>query len=99
MTTTTRIGFVRRAVSYTHLIKFNMVLERGKIDIDTSSHGMMEIADDRQAVVPDVLVSNFVFGKCRGFAYESIRSFIDQLYTCLLYTSVEIGNPDSPPEI
>ena len=62
-------------------IKFNMVLERGKIDIDTSSHGMMEIADDRQAVVPDVLVSNFVFGKCRGFAYESIRSFIDQLYT------------------
>lgn len=62
-------------------IKFNMVLERGKVDINNTSHGMIEISDDERTVVPDVLVSNFVFGQCRGFAYESIRSFIDRLYT------------------
>lgn len=30
-------------------------------------------------VTEDILVKNFVFGRCRGFAFESIRSFIDQL--------------------
>ena len=30
---------------------------------------------------PDVLVNHFVHGKARGFAYESIRHFIDNLVT------------------
>jgi hypothetical protein len=62
-------------------MKFNMVLEHGKIDIDTTSHGMISIADDERTIVPDVIVSNFVFDRCNGLAYESIRSFIDKLYT------------------
>lgn len=62
-------------------MKFSMVLEHGKVDIDTTSHGMISIADDEKTIVPDVIVSNFVFDRCNGLAYESIRSFIDKLYT------------------
>jgi len=62
-------------------IKFNMVLERGKIDIDASSHNMIQISTDEKTIVPDVLVTNHIFEKCKGFAYESIRSFIDKLWT------------------
>jgi Predicted dehydrogenases and related proteins len=62
-------------------IKFNMVLEHGKIDIDASSHNMIQISTDEKTFVPDVLVSNFIFDRCKGFAYESIRSFIDKLWT------------------
>lgn len=62
-------------------MKFNMILERGKVDVDTSSHNMLEFSDDEKTIVPDVLVQNFVFGQCKGFAYESIRSFVDCLAT------------------
>lgn len=61
-------------------IKFNMVLEHGKIDIDASSHNLIQISTDEKTYVPDVLVKNFIFDSCKGFAYESIRSFIDKLW-------------------
>ena len=36
-------------------------------------------ADQEKIMVPDILVSNFVFGKCKGLSYESIRDFIDRM--------------------
>lgn len=61
-------------------IKFNILCERGKIDIDASSHNLIQMVTDEKVTTPDILVSNEVFSKCKGFAYESIRSFIDKLY-------------------
>jgi predicted dehydrogenase len=60
-------------------IKFSILCEKGKIDIDASSHNMIQMTTDEKVTTPDILVRNNVFSKCRGFAYESIRSFIDQL--------------------
>ena len=59
--------------------KFNLLCEEGKFDVDASSHHVLQVTDTERMVTQDILVKNFVFGKCKGFAYESIRSFIDQL--------------------
>ena len=56
-----------------------VLLEAGKIDIDTSSHNMIQISTEEKTLTPDVIVKNRVFGRCKGFAYESIRSFADHL--------------------
>ena len=29
--------------------------------------------------MPDILVSNMVFDRCKGLSYESIRDFVDRL--------------------
>ena len=60
-------------------IKFSITGDRGMIAIDASSHNMIQQFSDTKASVPDVLVRNTVHGKVKGFAYESIRSFIDKL--------------------
>lgn len=60
-------------------IKFNIVCEKGKIDIDASSHNLIQLTTDTTVTTPDILVRNHVFDKCKGFAYESIRSFVDKL--------------------
>jgi len=62
-------------------IKFTILCEKGKIDIDASSHNLIQMTTDEKVTTPDVLVRNYVFSQCRGFAYESIRSFIDKLYS------------------
>jgi hypothetical protein len=49
------------------------------ISIDTSHHNLIQKFTDEAASVPDVLVRNTVHGYVKGFAYESIRSFIDKL--------------------
>jgi predicted dehydrogenase len=59
--------------------KFNLLCEDGKFDVDASSHGLLQVTDSERMITQDVLVQNFVFGKCKGFAYESIRSYIDKL--------------------
>lgn len=59
--------------------KFNLLCENGKFDVDASSHNLLQVTDAERMITEDVLVKNMVFDKCRGFAYESIRSFIDQL--------------------
>jgi len=56
-----------------------MVLEKGKFDIDASSHNLLQLTTEKTFYTPDMLVKNSVFGRCTGFAYESIRSFVDQL--------------------
>lgn len=60
-------------------MKCTVLCEKGKIDIDTSSHNMIQISTEEKTVTPDVIVTNQVFGRCKGFAYESIRSFADRL--------------------
>ncbi|MEF9974897.1 MAG: Gfo/Idh/MocA family oxidoreductase [Clostridia bacterium] len=59
--------------------KFNLLCTEGKFDVDASGHTLLQVADAHRVVTADVLVKNRVFEKCRGFAYESIRSFIDKL--------------------
>jgi len=59
--------------------KFNLLCENGKFDVDASSHNLLQVTDAERMITEDILVKNLVFGKCRGFAYESIRSFVDRL--------------------
>ncbi len=60
--------------------KFHLLCTEGKFDIDASSHSLLQVTDRERMVTHDVLVRNLVFGSRRGFAFESIRSFLD----CLL---------------
>ena len=49
------------------------------INIDCSSHTMIQEVTDKKVTTPDVIVRDRVDGKVKGFAYESIRSFVDRL--------------------
>lgn len=60
-------------------IKFNFTGSRGMVNLDLSNNQMIESYTQREAKRPDVLVRHFVHGKAKGFAYESIRHFIDCL--------------------
>jgi len=60
-------------------LKFNLLLTDGKFDVDASSHNLLQVTDGQRMITQDVLVKNTVFDKCAGFAYESIRSFVDKL--------------------
>lgn len=60
-------------------IKCNLTGDKGMIAIDTTHHNMIQMFTDTSASVPDVLVRNRVHGRVKGFAYESIRSFVDCL--------------------
>lgn len=62
-------------------IKFTAVAEHGMISIDASSHNLIQEYTDERVSVPDILVRNSVFGQPVGFAYESIRSFVDAVVT------------------
>ncbi len=59
--------------------KFDLVLDKGKFDIDASSHNLLQLTTEKTFYTPDVLVKNSVFGRCNGFAFESIRSFVDKM--------------------
>lgn len=59
--------------------KFDLVLEKGKFDADCSSHGMLQLTTEKTFGNPDILVKNRVFDRCTGFAFESIRSFVDKM--------------------
>jgi predicted dehydrogenase len=61
-------------------IKFNILGEKGMISLDLSGHSLIRKYTDEKVTVPDVVVQHEVFGQPRGFAFESIRSFVD----CLL---------------
>jgi predicted dehydrogenase len=58
-------------------IKFSILGDKGMISLDLSSHNMIQKYTDEKVQVPDVLVQHAVFGYPRGFAFESIRSFVD----------------------
>ena len=59
--------------------KFNLLCTDGKFDVDASSHGLLQVTDQARMITQDLLVKNTVFGRRTGFAYESIRSFVDKL--------------------
>ena len=60
-------------------IKCTVLGDRGMISIDASHHNLIQKYSDQAVTVPDVLVRNTVHGRVKGFAYESIRSFVDCL--------------------
>jgi predicted dehydrogenase len=52
---------------------------KGQININASNHNLIQVVTDEKLSVPDVLVTNMVFDRCKGLSYESIRDFIDRL--------------------
>lgn len=61
-------------------IKFNLMGTEGMIALDVSNHNLIQQYTDKKVTVPDVLVQHSIFGMPKGFAFESIRGFVD----CLL---------------
>lgn len=61
-------------------IKCNLLGTKGMVAIDASNHNLVQLYTDEKVVVPDAIVQNSIFGQPKGFAFESIRSFVD----CLL---------------
>ena len=59
--------------------KFNLLGTKGMINIDASSHNLIQLTTEEKTITPDILVTNFIFDKCKGLSYESIRDFIDRL--------------------
>lgn len=60
-------------------IKFTLLGTKGMINIDCSSHNMIQAVTDDKVFTPDIIVRNRVDGRVKGFAYESIRSFVDRM--------------------
>lgn len=60
-------------------IKFNITGTAGMFNLDLSNSQMIERFTDTQSDRPDVLVRHFVHGRAMGFAYQSIRHFVDRL--------------------
>ncbi len=62
-------------------IKFNITGTKGMFNLDLTNNTMIERFTDTIADHPDTLVNHFIHGKPMGFAYQSIRHFVD----CLIY--------------
>ncbi|WP_220482010.1 Gfo/Idh/MocA family protein [Paenibacillus sp. 1011MAR3C5] len=62
-------------------MKLNITGTKGMFNIDPTHSQMLERFTETKADRPDMLVRHFIHGKPKGFAYESIRHFIDQLIT------------------
>lgn len=60
-------------------IKCTVTGSKGMIAIDASNHNLIQQYTEEKTVVPDILVRNQIHGRVKGFAYESIRSFVDCL--------------------
>ena len=62
-------------------IKCTLTGNKGMIAIDASNHNLIQYYSDDRVQVPDIIVRNQIHGRVKGFAYESIRSFVDKLET------------------
>ena len=62
-------------------IKCNLTGDKAMIAIDASNHNLIQFYSDDTVTVPDIIVRNRIHGRVKGFAYESIRSFVDKLAT------------------
>ena len=58
-------------------IKFNILGTKGMMSVDATHHNLVQKYTDTTVKVPDILVQHSIFGKPSGFAFESIRSFVD----------------------
>ncbi len=52
---------------------------KGSVNINASNHNLIQIATEERTEIPDILVSNMVFDRCKGLSYESIRDFVDRI--------------------
>ncbi|MDD3036229.1 MAG: Gfo/Idh/MocA family oxidoreductase, partial [Candidatus Saccharimonadaceae bacterium] len=77
-------------------MKCTLLGTRGMISIDTTHHNLIQHVSEDRLRVPDVLVQNHVFGEPKGFAFESIRGFIDRLVDGKPFTQgiMDILSPD-----
>lgn len=62
-------------------IKCTLTGSSGMVSIDASNHNLIQFYSDNTVEVPDIIVKNQIHGRVKGFAYESIRSFVDRLAT------------------
>ncbi|GIO14590.1 oxidoreductase [Cohnella xylanilytica] len=62
-------------------MKLNITGTKGMFNVDPTHSQMLERFTETKADRPDLLVRHFIHGKPKGFAYESIRHFVDQLIT------------------
>lgn len=60
-------------------MKCNILGTKGMISIDASNHNLIQKCTDSIMEVPDILVQNLVQGYAKGFAFESVRSFVDRM--------------------
>ena len=60
-------------------IKFTLLCTEGMVNIDASSHNMIQLTTEERVIVPDTIVQQYINGVPKGFAFESIRSFVDCL--------------------
>jgi predicted dehydrogenase len=58
-------------------LKCELVGDRGAFYIDGSHHRALEIQTAERSSYPDMLVMPTVYGQAVGFAYQSIRHFVD----------------------
>lgn len=58
-------------------IKCNITGTKGMISIDASNHNLIQQYTEDKVIVPDIIVQNSIFGQPKGFAFESIRAFVD----------------------
>lgn len=62
-------------------IKVNLVGDKGMINVDPTNSGAVETYTDQSYKQPDHIVGHSIYGQSKGFAFESIRHFIDCLVT------------------
>lgn len=62
-------------------MKLNITGTKGMFNVDPTHSQMLERYTETKADRPDLLVRHFIHGKPKGFAYESIRHFVDALIT------------------
>lgn len=58
--------------------KCNILGTKGMYNLDLSNHNLIQRFTDT-ASTPDILVNNFVREVAAGFAYQSVRHFVDQM--------------------
>ncbi|MCL2391220.1 MAG: Gfo/Idh/MocA family oxidoreductase [Oscillospiraceae bacterium] len=60
-------------------IKFTLLCTEGMVNIDASTHNLIQLTTEEKVSTPDILVQHYIEGEPKGFAFESIRSFLDRL--------------------
>jgi len=60
-------------------IKFTLLGTEGMVAIDASNHNLIQMVTDQKVTTPDIIVQQYIEGVPKGFAFESIRSFVDRL--------------------
>jgi predicted dehydrogenase len=57
--------------------KFNILGDKGMINMDLSNHNLIQKYTDKESMNPDILIQHSVFDYPSGFSFASIRSFVD----------------------